>query len=341
MSRGKTQPLVSVIIPHYGGEEILQECLESLKNTDYSELEIIVVDNNSSDNSIRIVQAKFPYIKLIQSEYNRGFAGGCNFGSQHATGEYLLIINNDTVHESDWIIRLVQFMESNKNISSVQPKIKNYKKRNYFDYAGGSGGYMDKYCFPFSRGRIFNTVEKDEGQYDDSCRIFWASGTAFLTKKYIFEQIGGFDETLFAHMEEIDYHWKCQLLGFEVWAEPQSIVYHHGAMTLPASSPQKTHLNYRNSLILLLTNYSVFRSFTLFFPRIFMEFLSLIKEVLYFRWSHALAIVRAWLWILFHPSFLYQRRKDLKRTHNINNIYKNSIVIKYHLMGKKTFSKIN
>ncbi|SVD94960.1 uncharacterized protein METZ01_LOCUS447814, partial [marine metagenome] len=168
MSGGKSQPLVSVIIPHYGGGDILQECLKSLTNSNYTPLEIIVVDNRSTDDSIIIMKDKFPHVKLIQSEYNRGFAGGCNFGAQHAKGEYLLILNNDTVHESGWIKHLVQRMESDKNISSVQPKIKNFKNREYFDYAGACGGFIDKYCFPFARGRIFNTVEKDRGQYDES-----------------------------------------------------------------------------------------------------------------------------------------------------------------------------
>ena len=340
MPGGKDQPLVSVIIPHHGGEEILQKCLESLKNSNYTKLEIIIVDNSSTDNSVKIIKDRFPHVKLVQSEHNRGFAGGCNFGAQHAIGEYLLILNNDTVHENSWIKHLVQRMESDKNISSVQPKIKNYKRRDYFDYAGGSGGFMDKYCFPFTRGRVFNTIEKDEGQYDDSCRVFWASGTAFLARTKIFKEIGGFDETLFAHMEEIDYHWKCQLLGYEIWVEPMSVVYHHGALTLPKSSSQKTYLNYRNSLILLLTNYDAIKSLKLFFPRFSMEILSLFKDILIFRWGHALAIVRAWLWTTFHLGFLYERRKGLKKTHKIDNIYRKSIVVRYYLMGKKTFIEL-
>ena len=143
-SERSSQPLVSVLIPHFGGREILQECLKSLINSVYLNLEIIVVDNASPDNSTHSFQEKYPDIKLIHSKYNRGFSGGCNFGAEYAKGEYLLILNNDTVHEKDWIIYLVQYMESNKNISAVQPKIKNFKNQDYFDYAGGSGGYMDK-----------------------------------------------------------------------------------------------------------------------------------------------------------------------------------------------------
>jgi hypothetical protein len=187
MTQSSTHPLVSVVIPHYGGTEILGECLVSLNKCSYPSLEIIVVDNDSPDDSVQFIKSNFSEVNLIQSEYNRGFAGGCNFGVQHAKGEYLLILNNDTTHESDWIGHLVTMMESNRKISAVQPKILNYDNRDYFDYAGACGGFMDKYCFPFARGRIFNTVEKDEGQYDEAIQIFWASGTAFLTRKSIFE----------------------------------------------------------------------------------------------------------------------------------------------------------
>ena len=341
MPRGTKQNRVSIIIPHIGKQEILQECLDSLNKTHYPELEIIVVNNDARYDSLKTIKNKFPNVKLIQSEYNRGFAGGCNLGAQHANGNYLLILNNDTIHENDWIQHMVQRIESDKNISAVQPKVKNYKRRDYFDYAGGSGGLMDKYCFPYARGRVFNTIEKDNGQYDNACRIFWASGTAFLTRKHIFHQLGGFDETFFAHMEEIDYHWKCQMLGYKIWVEPKSVVYHHGGSALPAASPNKTFLNYRNSLVLLLTNYPLNTSFKLFFPRIIMEFISLIKELLLFRWDHAFSIVRSWIWIIFHLSFLYKRRQKLEMNEEIDNIYEKSIVIKYYLMGKKTFSQIN
>ena len=340
MSGSETIPLVSVIIPHYGGEAIINDCLYSLDNTNYSKIEIIVVDNNSLDTSIKTVKKKFPHIKFVKSEYNRGFAGGCNFGAKYATGKYLLILNNDTIHENDWIIHMIRKIETNKNISSVQPKIKNYKKRDYFDYSGGSGGFMDKYCFPFLRGRVFNTIEKDRGQYDNACQIFWASGTAFLTQRNVFEKLNGFDETLFAHMEEIDYHWKCQLQGYEIWVEPKSVIYHHGGETLPASSSNKTYLNYRNSLVLLLTNYSVTTSFKLFFPRILMDFLALIREILFIRWNHALAILKAWIWIIIHPRFLSERRQKLEKTHMITNIYQKSIVVKYFFKGFRTYAEL-
>ncbi len=342
MTENSTRPIVSVVIPHYGGYDILSECLISLKNSTYPNLEIIIVDNDSPDDSVQFIIDNFPEINLIQYKYNRGFAGGCNFGAQHAKGEFLLILNNDTTHEPDWIDHLVKKIESNISISSVQPKIKNYQNREYFDYAGACGGFMDKYCFPFARGRIFSTVEKDTGQYDEACKIFWASGTAFLTRKHIFDEVCGFDEILFAHMEEIDYHWKCQLMDCEVWVEPAAVIYHKGAATLPISSSKKTYLNYRNSMILLLTNYPVGTSFCLFFPRFSMECISFIKEIFTFKWNHALAIIKSWAWILGHWDILKQRRKFLKGR-NINTlelIYPQSLVRKYFLNRNKYFIQI-
>ena len=189
MNLHSTRPMVSVVIPHYGGKDILFECLTSMNICTYPNFEIIVVDNDSSDSSVEFIKTNFSKVNLIQSEYNRGFAGGCNLGAQHAKGEYLLILNNDTTHEPDWIDHLVARIESDMSISAVQPKIKNDKKQDYFDFAGACGGFMDKYCFPFARGRIFHTVEKDTGQYDEACKIFWATGTAFLTRKNIYNQL--------------------------------------------------------------------------------------------------------------------------------------------------------
>ena len=342
MTQSSTHPMVSVVIPHYGGTEILGDCLTSLNKCIYPNLEIIVVDNESPDDSVQFIKSTFPDIKLIQSEYNRGFAGGCNFGVQHAKGEYLLILNNDTIHEPDWIDRLVKMMESNPKISAVQPKIKNYDNRDYFDYAGACGGFMDKYCFPFARGRIFNTVEKDEGQYDEAIQIFWASGTAFLTRKDVFNKIGGFDETFFAHMEEIDYHWKSQMLGNEIWVEPASFIYHKGAVTLPVSSSQKTYLNYRNSMILLLTNYPQLITLRLLFFRLFLEFISLLKEVITFKGGHAFAILRSWIWTLSHLSLL-KKRRDILKSDNIKIpelIFQKSIVVKYFSGKIKKYSEL-
>ena len=249
---------LSIIIPHFNGTKVLIGCIDSLNNCTYKDVEILVVDNGSTDDSIAVVKKKFPNVAIVSSDTNRGYAGGCNYGAEHANGKYILFLNNDTIHQKNWLEPLIEKLDNDENISSVQPKILNFHEQQQFDYAGAAGGHMDIFTYPFSRGRVFDSIEKDTGQYDDSAEIFWASGTAFITLKSIFKTVGGFDETLFAHMEEIDYHWRCHLMGHSVWVEPKSVIHHMGGKTLAYGSPQKTYLNHRNSILLMLTNYSFF-----------------------------------------------------------------------------------
>ncbi|MDP7666347.1 MAG: glycosyltransferase family 2 protein, partial [Candidatus Poseidoniia archaeon] len=199
---------VSVIIPHWNGIEILSDCLDSLTKSTYPNIEIVVVDNASTDGSPDWVAENHPDINLVRCSENHGYAGGCNRGAAEAEGEFLLFLNNDTIHEPGWIEPLVESMEVDETVAAVQPKILNYFERNKFDYAGGAGGALDILCFPFVRGRVFFELEEDEGQYDSAAEIFWASGTAFLVRKSVFEDSGGFDESFFAHQEEIDLQWR-------------------------------------------------------------------------------------------------------------------------------------
>jgi len=336
-------PLVSVVIPHFNGIHILSECLDSLGKSTYPNLEVIVVDNCSADDSVHQVREKYSNIKLIESRVNLGFAGGCNLGANQANGKYLIILNNDTVHETDWIEPLVEMMESDNNISAVQPKILNYFNRDKFDYAGGSGGFLDFLVFPFARGRIFDTIETDNGQYDDAREVFWASGTAFITRRDVFQKLGGFDEDIFAHFEEIDYHWKCHLMGYNVWIEPKSTVYHKCGATLSDTSPFKTYLNHRNSILLLLTNYSGWRGFWLSIPRMTLEGISFFKELLTGRFVHAFAHIRAKSWLVFHPHIIRKRREQISSIRKISDtelkkkLYPNSIVIDYFLKKRKEY----
>ncbi|MAJ44345.1 MAG: hypothetical protein CMF96_06325 [Candidatus Marinimicrobia bacterium] len=334
---------ISIIIPHFNGENIILNCLESLQKTTYKNKEIIVVDNGSTDKSIFKIERQFPEVKIIKSKNNRGYAGGCNLGSENAEGELLIFLNNDTIHNVNWIEPLLIKIESDPKISSVQPKILNAIKKNNFDYAGGSGGYLDKYGFPFARGRIFDFVEEDLGQYDDPSEIFWASGTAFITKKKIFHKVGGFDETLFAHFEEIDYHWKCKLAGYKVWVNPKSVIYHIGGATLSYQSPTKKYLNHRNSLILMLTNTSKFQLIKYTLPRLFFEKVSFIKEFFSGNFSNSFAQIRAVFWILFNLSFIFRKRKSIKNLYPIydtNYFYKNSIVWDYFFKNKHKFTDL-
>ena len=339
---------ISIIIPHYNNFQILLNCIESIYKSTFKDFEIIVVDNGSSDSSDTIVKKKFPKVIVKKSEINLGYAGGCNLGSKISKGEYLLFLNNDTIIEKKCIENLFLKIESNSNISSVQPKILNFNNKSFFDYAGASGGFIDYLVYPFARGRVFNTTEKDTSQYDKSIKIFWASGACFLTKKKAFENLNGFDENLFAHMEEIDYHWKCHLKNYDVWVEPKAILFHYGAQTLKVTSPQKTYLNHRNSLILLLSNYSLIRSITYFFTIIPLEILSSFYDLFNLRICHFIAHYKALLSILFNLKLIAEKRNFIRKIRLIDDntlfnkkiVLNKSIVIRYFFMRVVSFKDL-
>ena len=337
--------LISIIIPHYQGKQILYECLRSLQQHIKNNYEIIIVDNNSLDSSLVNINTDFKNIKVVHSNINRGYAGGCNFGSLHAKGDYLIFLNNDTYHTMDWIQSSYNLLRRFKNVSSVQPKILNFYEKNKFDYAGGSGGFIDYLCYPFVRGRLFNYLELDSNQYDDACKIFWASGTAFITKKEIFNQIGGFDEFFFCHMEEIDYHWKCQSLGYEVWSQPEGFLYHKGGQTLNYGSSEKIFYNHRNSLILLLVYSNSVQLFYYGILRFSLEFLTFIKYFMSFQFRACIALIKAWLSIIAHYDYIINKRKKrvVTQHYDLNSkveVYQKSIVLKYFLLGVRKFSEL-
>ena len=338
---------ISIIIPHYNNKDILYRCIESLSKLTYKDFEIIVVDNNSSDNSPQDVQRVFSNFRIIKSKQNLGYAGGCNLGAKSSESEFLLFLNNDTIHDNNFIQPLIRLLDSDQSVASVQPKLLNINKRD-FDYAGACGGYIDYLVFPFTRGRIFNSIEKDQNQYDDKKEIFWASGACFITRKSIFVKCGGFDEKLFAHMEEIDFHWKSHMLDMSVYVEPKSIIYHEGGATLNKKSSKKLYLNHRNSLVLLLTNYSFFLSIYLFPLRLILELISSFKELLSLNFISFLNHYRAILWNLLNIHYLISRRRFNKKIRQVTDkaifnkgiISHQSIVRLYFISGIKKYSKI-
>ena len=337
---------VSIVIPHWNNVDVLSECLESISNTDFENFETIVVDNASTDNSVASVRSNYPNVKLIENDKNYGYAGGCNIGAEAASGDFLIFLNNDTVQEKDWISNLIKTINSDDKIAAVQPKILNYYDRNVFDYAGGSGGHMDIYCFPFARGRIFSFQENDEGQYNNKEKCFWSSGTCFMVRRELFQKAGGFDESFFAHMEEIDMCWRLYAMGFEVWVEPDSVVYHKNALTLPMYSHKKYYLNHRNSLLMLLGNYSIKNIFLIGIPRLILEKIACLYSILMLDWRHFTAILRSLFWIIFHPNVIMKKRKSFSKIRTITdkkimeNMMQSSIVIKYYLLKKQAYLDI-
>lgn len=339
-------PLVSIVIPHWNGIEVLSECIESLKKTDYNNFEIIIVDNFSTDGSQDWIKKNHSDIKLVENKKNHGYAGGCNIGTDYSNGEYIVFLNNDTIQNTNWLSLMVLKIESDNNIAALQPKILNYFKRDLFDYAGGASGHLDVFCYPFARGRLFVTQEIDNGQYDNSINCFWASGTAIMVRKNIFIEANKFEEAFFAHMEEIDLCWKFIAMGYIVSSEPNAKIFHKNATTLPMYSHKKYYLNHRNSLLMLFGNYSFNNMIKFGVIRISFEFVNLFYSFYKLDINHVTGILRALFWILFNPNEVYKKRVNFKKLRKVTDdeimIYmkKSSSIYDYFIKGKKYYFEI-
>ena len=333
---------LSIIIPHHNGEELLFNCLESILNQiSIKDFEIIVVDNGSIDDSANKAKEKFPSINLLKSETNLGYSGGCNFGAKNAKGEYTIFLNNDTLHTKNWIEELIGFLDKNPQAGAAQPKILNATNKDTFDYAGGAGGYIDKYCFPFVRGRIFNSLEKDSNQYDDIKKIFWASGAAFIIRTELLRELNYFDNIYFAYMEEIDLCWRLQALGLGIWHVPTSIVYHYGKQTIKENTFKSHYLNHRNSWILFIKNSATFEKGLLIIKRFILDLMAAVYSILTFDINRFLAIFASHLWLVYNfKTLLNIRLSNDLRHHKLDLIYQRSIAIDYFFRRKKIFNQI-
>jgi len=333
--------IISIIIPNYNGGDLLYNCIDSIyKNISIKDFEIIVVDNGSTDNSINRVKSNFQNVEIISSNSNLGYSGGCNLGATHASGKYLLFLNNDTEHSNEWIEKLVYFLDSNSKIAAVQPKILNIHNKKLFDYAGGAGGFIDKFCFPFVQGRIFHTLEEDHNQYNNPSRIFWASGAAFMIRSNIFKTLEGFDKVYFAYMEEIDLCWRAQAMGYKIYSVPDSFVYHYGKQTIKENTIKSHYLNHRNSWILFFKNSFTFNYGILIIQRLVLDWMALAYSVMTLDIRRFFAILFAQIWILFFAGKIIKIRRNNQIT-QLDNIYDKSIAIDYFFKRKKYFSQIS
>lgn len=333
--------MVSIIIPNYNGGDLLYNCINSIyENISIKDFEIIVVDNGSTDNSINRVKSNFQNVEIISSNSNLGYSGGCNLGATHASGKYLLFLNNDTEHSNEWIEKLVYFLDSNSKIAAVQPKILNIHNKKLFDYAGGAGGFIDKFCFPFVQGRIFHTLEEDHNQYNNPSRIFWASGAAFMIRSNIFKTLEGFDKVYFAYMEEIDLCWRAQAMGYKIYSVPDSFVYHYGKQTIKENTIKSHYLNHRNSWILFFKNSFTFNYGILIIQRLVLDWMALAYSVMTLDIRRFFAILFAQIWILFFAGKIIKIRRNNQIT-QLDNIYDKSIAIDYFFKQKKYFSQIS
>lgn len=330
---------VAVIILNWNGEKLLREYLPSvIETTDSSIADVIVADNGSTDSSVELLRKEFPQVKLLEFSENYGFAEGYNRAIKATNYPYTVLLNSDVATTEGWINVLYDYMEANPNVGACQPKIRAYTNKTHFEYAGAAGGFIDRNGYPYCRGRIFDTVEEDKGQYDEVMPIFWATGAALMVRSQLYIDAGGLDKDFFAHMEEIDLCWRILLTGSEIMAVPQSVVYHLGGGSLPASNPRKTYLNFRNNLLMLHKNLpDETRGKTLFIRRL-LDTVAWAKYMATFDFKNANAILKA------HNDFKKMRKAytthptiDLLRT---RTDCRRNILLDYYLRGRKIWSNL-
>lgn len=335
------EPSVAVVILNWNGQALLQQFLPGVIQSKYNNLQLIVGDNASTDNSIEFLKANYPEIRIIQNNANYGFAEGYRKILEQVDAEYFVLLNSDVEVPENWIQPVIDMMQKDSSIAVAQPKIKWQKNRNEFEYAGAAGGYLDLHGFPFCRGRLFDTVESDYGQYNDSTEIFWASGAALFIKSKQWKEVGGLDPDFFAHMEEIDLCWRLKNLGYKVVYCADAEVYHVGGGTLSANNPYKTYLNFRNNLIILQKNLPIGDAYSRIFIRMCLDFVAWIHFLLQGKTDFAFAINKAHFHFLKGLSANARKRtvKQISFQKHVGQ-YPSSIVYAYFIKKIRFFSQL-
>lgn len=337
---------VAVVVLTYNGKKLHEKFLPSIiaEKEQFPDFELIVVDNASTDGTGEYVNENFPEARVIRLDVNKGFTNGYVQGLKQVDAEYYVLLSADFEVTPGWIKPCIDIMDNDPQVGACQPKIKYYKQKTQFEYAGGAGGWIDKYGYPFCRGRIFYTVEEDTGQYDETQEIFWASGGCMFVRASLYEELGGFDNDFYAHMEEIDLCWRMKNSGYKIMACPDSIVYHVGGSVISYGSPEKIYHNFRNGLILLVKNLPPDRFLRVMLIRFMLDYIAETKALLSLNFGEFWAIIRAqWAFYSQLGKWMKKRRELKKYITNPNNtaIYQRSIVWQYFIKGKKRFSDLD
>jgi len=336
-----SQPLVSIVILNWNGRQYLQQYLPFVLASTYGNKQVIVVDNASTDDSLRWLKSNFPEVRLMENTTNKGFAGGYQTALQQITSDYYVLLNSDVEVAPGWIEPVIDLMEESPLIAACQPKILDAGNRTKFEYAGAAGGWLDIFGYPFARGRVFDITETDRGQYDDPAACFWASGAALFVKAACYHEAGGLDSYFFAHQEEIDFCWRLQLAGYKVYVQPASVVYHVGGGTLHKEHPFKTYLNFRNGLIMLAKNLPVGRAIPIIIGRLLLDGVALWRELLQGRPRMFAAITKSHFYFIMW--LIWERHKAVfpkQRKGQPAGLYPGSVVWQHFIKKKNTFSEI-
>ncbi len=333
-------PTVAVVILNWNGEHFLEKFLPSVVKYSSACSTIVVADNGSTDRSVGFLQENYPEVRIVRNESNGGFAKGYNDALKQVEADYYVLLNSDIEVTENWIEPVINFMEADESIAACQPKLRSYHEPEKFEYAGAAGGFIDKYGYPFCRGRIFQSIETDQNQFDDPVEIFWATGACMFVRAKLYHRLGGFDDDFFAHMEEIDFCWRLKNSGYKIMYCPHSTVFHVGAGTLPKSSSRKTYLNFRNNLSLLYKNLPQRYLWRVFLLRAGLDWIAALKFLLDAGWGDLRAVLRAQGYFISHYKQLKKKRKALVQIDQ-TCVYKHSLVLDHYLRGKKYFSDLD
>lgn len=329
----------AVVILNYNGEKLLREFLPSVIKHSSPQVRVIVADNGSTDESVVLLKAHFPSVEVIELPANYGFCKGYNEALRQISADIYVLLNSDVEVTQGWLEPILDLFINDPSTVAIQPKILSYRNREKFEYAGAGGGFIDSLGYPFCRGRIFDYVEKDAGQYNDTTRIFWSSGACMAIRSETFHELGGFDEDFFAHMEEIDLCWRIHRTGRKVMYCGKSTVYHLGAGTLGYSSPRKTFLNFRNNLSMLYKQLDTHELFGRLALRLLLDWLAALSFLVKKQPANAWAVIRAHIAFCTLSRKNNAKRKLLRKTYPIYSrvmIYQGSILYAYYVQKKRT-----
>ncbi len=330
----------AIVILNWNGEKYLRKFLPSVcTHSQRDDTLIVLADNGSSDNSVEYIQHNFPQVECILLGKNYGFTGGYNKALAQIDANYYVLLNSDVEVSAHWLEPIIQMMDADNNIAAAMPKILSFSDKTQFEYAGASGGFIDKFGYPFCRGRIISELEKDRGQYDDIRDIFWASGAAMFVRADLYRKFKGLDEDFFAHMEEIDLCWRLKNAGYRIVVNPESIVFHVGGGTLSNNNPKKLFFNYRNNLFLLLKNLPKNKVFPVIFVRLILDILSGAAYLITFKFKFFIAVIKA------HFAFYKAIGKNLKKREEQKKskhpeMYTKSIILHFFIKKYRTFDKL-
>jgi GT2 family glycosyltransferase len=339
----KVAEKTAVVLLSYNSRKYLEQFLPFVMKTDYPDFRLIIVDNASTDDTQDFLKENYPEVDVLQIDVNRGFTNGFVESLACIEAEYYALLTSDVELTSGWLTPLMEAMKADEKLGACQPKIKSYKDRNYFEYAGACGGMLDTFAYPFCRGRIFDHVEEDKGQYDRETDIFWASGAVFLVRSEVYHRVGGFDNDFFAHMEEIDLCWRIQRAGYRIRVIPRSEVYHVGGSVILYGSREKIYHNYRNNLIMLTKNLPAGRLLWMIPWRILLDLVSGLQALTRGRPGDVGAILKAhWHFWIYLDKWL-KKRKEIRTitTYNeLKGLYHRSIVWQYFVNKVKLYSDL-